>query len=170
MNINSIAIEKKNYKDVLFDLLALTFIFFVPTLSHLTTLPLYYFEPMRILLLISLVHTSKKNVFVLTFLLPLFSFIVSAHPSIYKAFLISSELTLNVFLFLFITKYFSNYYLPMAISILVSKLYYYLIKFFMLQSGLISGELFTSPFVYQFIVTILVTVYIGLFYNKEIKK
>jgi len=39
-------------KTILFDILAILFIYFVPVLSHLTALPIYYFEPMRILLIL----------------------------------------------------------------------------------------------------------------------
>ncbi|MEW6003988.1 MAG: hypothetical protein AB1695_01615 [Stygiobacter sp.] len=169
MNINSITFEKNNYKDALFDLLSLTFIFFVPTFSHLTSLPLYYFEPMRILLLASLVHTTKRNVYLLTFLLPIFSFIISSHPSFYKAWLISTELTINVFLFLFLIRIFKNGFLPMIISVIGSKIFYYITKYFLIQLGLINGELISTPIIYQFLVTLIVTIYVGFFYKKSLQ-
>lgn len=169
MNFNTIALERKNYKDVMYDLFALAFIFFVPTLSHLTTIPLYYFEPMRILLLASLVHTSKRNVYILTFLLPIFSFIVSSHPSFYKAWLISAELTINVFLFLFLIRIFKNNYLSVIISVIISKFFYYSIKYFLIQFGLIDGALISTPILYQILVTLIITFYVGFFYKKSLR-
>ncbi len=169
MSINTIALKKINYKDTLYDLFALAFIFLVPTFSHLTLFPLYYFEPMRILLLASIVHTSKRNVYLLTFLLPIFSFIISSHPSFYKAWLISTELTINVFLFLFLIKIFKNVFLPMIISVLVSKIFYYLTKYLLIQFGLINGELISTPILYQVLVTLIVTIYVGFFYKKNLQ-
>lgn len=169
MNSNSIVLEKKNLKDVLYDIFALAFIFFVPTFSHLTSLPLYYFEPMRVLLLASLVHTSKRNVYLLTFLIPMFSYVISSHPSFYKAWLISTELSINVFLFLFLIKFFSNGFLSMVISVVASKLIYYFLKYFLIQLNLINGELITTPFVYQLVVTALVTIYVGYFYKRKLE-
>lgn len=168
MNINSIALEKKNIKDFVYDLIAVSIIMFVPTLSHMTFLPIYYLEPMRILLLASLIFTSKKNVYVMTFLLPIFSFIVSSHPSFYKVWLISTELSINVFLFIYLTKFFRNYFSPMLISVITSKLFYYSAKYFLIQLGLISGELITTPLIFQLIVTAFVTIVIGIFYKKRI--
>lgn len=166
MNLNSVAIEKINIKDILYDLIAISVIFLIPTISHLTSFPFYYFEPMRILLLASLVHTSKKNVYILTFLLPLFSFMISSHPTFTKAWLISSELTLNVFLFLFVSKFLKNFYISMLLSVLASKIYYYVIKLALINFGFISGELFTTPFIYQIVVTLVVTFYVGFFYKE----
>ena len=87
--------SRKTLNYVLFDILALTFIYFVPTISHMLSFPLYLIEPMRIALILALVHTTKKNAYIIAITLPLFSFLVSAHPVFYKMMLISGELVID---------------------------------------------------------------------------
>ncbi len=93
---------KENIKTVATDLLALAFIYFTPAISHLFSFPVYFLEPMRIMLILAIVHTSKKNAYILAFTLPLFSFLISSHPSPIKTCLISGELLLNVWLYIFL--------------------------------------------------------------------
>ena len=55
----------KNYstqiKTYLIDLLLISFIYFLPALSHMLAFPVYYLDPMRIALVITLAHTTKRN-------------------------------------------------------------------------------------------------------------
>jgi hypothetical protein len=162
-------LEKKNIKDILFDLASFALITLTPALSHVSTLPVYLLEPMRIVLLLSLVHTSKKNTYLLTVALPLFSFLISSHPSFFKAALISSELALNIFLFFMLTKMMKSYFGAALVSIFVSKLYYYFMKFGMLQTGLLGGELTASPIWLQTVLTLVFAAYVGWFYKKRIQ-
>ena len=67
-------------KEYFLNLFALVFIYATPTLSHLVSFPIYYSEPVRIFLIFTMVHTQKKNAYVLALTLPLFSFLVSSHP------------------------------------------------------------------------------------------
>ena len=96
---SSIAVKKINSKIVVFDILALTAIYFVPILSHQFSLSIYYIEPMRMILVSSLLFANFSNSLILVATLPLFSFIISAHPVLAKSLLISSELLVNVVLF-----------------------------------------------------------------------
>ena len=100
----SSVVSKQNTKNIILDIFALAFIYFVPSISHLLNLPIYYIEPMRLMLILALVHSSKQNAYILALTLPLFSFLVSAHPVLPKMFLISFELCLNVFLFFILVK------------------------------------------------------------------
>ena len=99
-----LSISKLNTKSIVLDIFALAFIYFVPTISHLLNIPLYLIEPMRIMLILAIVHTSKKNAYIIALTLPLFSFLVSAHPNIFKVLLITAELVLNVWLFFELSK------------------------------------------------------------------
>src|SRR6056297_734588 len=99
----SIALNRKT-NQALFDLAAIAFIYFIPALSHMLSFPLYLLEPMRIVLILALVHTHKVNALVLAATLPFFTFLVSGHPVLPKAILISAELVLNVVLFFAIVK------------------------------------------------------------------
>ncbi|MFA7228928.1 MAG: hypothetical protein WC061_07830 [Melioribacteraceae bacterium] len=163
----SAAISKYDYKTVIFDIIALAAVTFTPALSHLTSIPFYLLEPMRIILLLSIVYTSRKNVYLLTLALPLFSFIISAHPSVIKSLLITSEMALNIFLFFFLAGYFKNSFTRAVSSIIVSKIYYYLLKFSLISFGLINTELISTPIILQIIVGLSISLYLWFFYREE---
>jgi hypothetical protein len=163
----SIGISKYDYKTVVYDILALAVITLTPAISHITAIPIYLLEPMRIILLLSIVHTSKKNVYLLAVALPLFSFIISAHPTILKSALISTEMILNVFLFFYLVKFFKNSFPAAIVSILISKIYYYLLKFAFISFGLISTELVSTPIILQVVVGTSISVYLWFFFKNE---
>jgi hypothetical protein len=139
-------IKSKSFiKSALFDLLALAFIYFIPTITHFFAFPLYYADPMRIVLILCLAHTSKNNSFLIALTLPVFSFIIASHPSMYKSMLIASELLLNLYIFFLISEKMKNVFGAMLISVLASKVFYYLAKYVFISAGLIDGELVTTP-------------------------
>ena len=90
---------KSNIKTYLIDFSLLLMIYFLPAISHLFAFPVYYLDPMRIALVVALVHTSNKNAYIIALTLPLFSFLISSHPQIIKSFLLSAELVINLSLF-----------------------------------------------------------------------
>lgn len=167
MNTLSLTLSRVKLKTVLIDLLAILFITFAPALSHMFALPIYMLEPMRIMLIISIVHTSRKNSYIIALLLPLFSFVISTHPSIFKTLLIASELLLNVFLFTLFINYFKNTFAAILTSIVLSKVFYYAAKFVLIGLGLIDGGLISTPIYLQIIVTVLLSVYLFIFYRTE---
>lgn len=167
MNTNSISISKVDIKTILIDLSALLIITFLPALSHLVALPLYLIEPMRILLILSIIHTSKKNSYLIAIMLPVFSFIFSTHPSIIKSVLIISELLINVYLFNLLIQYVRNNFVSMLGSILISKIYYYGTKYGLILFGLIEGDLIATPVYIQLIVALLLSGYAMFFYTKK---
>jgi hypothetical protein len=121
-------ISKDIVKNSVFDILAISFIYLVPVLSHLTALPIYYLEPMRIMLILAIVHTSKRNSYILATTLPIFSFIVSAHPVFLKTLLITGELLLMTWMFYSLSDKIKNKFGAMVLSIGISKIAYYLLK------------------------------------------
>jgi len=149
-------------KNIVFDLIALIAIYLVPAVSHLLSFPVYYLEPMRIMLILAVVHTSRKNAYLIALTLPLFSFLISAHPSLIKTSLITGELLLNVWLFFFISEKLSNKTLSVFLSIIASKLFYYLIKFLLINSALMSGDLISTPMYIQILMIIVLSGYIYL--------
>ena len=138
-------------KNITFDLIALAAIYLVPAVSHLLSFPVYYIEPMRIMLVLAIVHTSRSNAYLIAITLPLFSLLISAHPSLIKTSLITGELLVNLWLFFFLSKKFSNKSMSIFLSIIASKLLYYLIKFLLINSALMSGELISTPIDIQLI-------------------
>ncbi len=165
-NILSKKVSQSIIKGSVFDLFAIAAIYLVPTFSHLFALPIYFIEPMRLMLILAIAHTSKKNAYFLAATLPIFSFVVSAHPVFLKTILISGELLLNVWLFFFIAEKIKNKSGAMVLSIAISKLAYYIIKFMLLSFVLLEGSLISTPILIQLVTMILFSGYIFLMRNK----
>ncbi len=157
---------KKILPITLLDIAGLAFIYFVPALSHMLSLPIYFIEPMRLFLILALVHTNKTNAYILALTLPLFSFAVSAHPVLPKMLLITGELVFNVFLFFLFMKYVKNTFASIFLAIVGSKMTYYLVKFILLQLVVLKGGLVSTPILIQVITTIVFSVYCGFLFRK----
>ncbi len=79
MKTIALPLHRKNIiASLILDAAALAFIYLVPTFSHLLSLPVYFIEPMRLMLILAMVHTDKRNAYILALTMPLFSFIISA--------------------------------------------------------------------------------------------
>lgn len=150
-------------KAIVFDIFSVLIIYFIPVISHLTALPIYYFEPMRILLILALIHTSRNNAFILALTLPLFSFAVSAHPSLIKTGLITIELLLNVISFFWFSTMIKKRYVNIALSIIASKSIYYLLKYVLISASLLGMGLISTPFYFQIAVTVLLSIYVLIY-------
>jgi len=161
-NISAHPLSISKIKNIVFDLIALAAIYLVPAISHLLSFPVYYLEPMRIMLILAIVHTTRKNAYLIAFTLPLFSLLISAHPSLIKTSLVTGELLLNVWLFFFISEKLSNKTLSIFSSIIISKLLYYFVKFLLINSVLMSGELISTPIYIQIIMLFILSGYIYL--------
>jgi hypothetical protein len=138
---------------------------------HLTPFSLYLLDPMRILLLISyLLSHNSKNAFFLAVTIPLFSLLASGHPPLLKAVLICIELLVNIGLFIFLLEK-VRWFVPIVLflSILASKLVYYMLKF-LLQSFLImDGELVTTSLTVQLVIAIGITIIFSFFFGRQAK-
>lgn len=166
MNIAITNNRKATY--LLFDLAAIAFIYFVPAISHMLNVPLYLLEPMRIILILAMVHTHKMNAYVLAATIPFFTFLVSGHPILPKAFLISGELVLNVFLFFALLRFFKVKFTAIVASIVLSKMAYYLLKFALIQAAVLEMGLVTTPIWIQLVMTIVFGSYVAFFFRKKL--
>jgi hypothetical protein len=153
---------KSNIKTYLIDFFLLLLIYFLPAISHLFAFPIYYLDPMRIALVVALIHTSKKNAYIIALTLPLFSFLISSHPQILKSFLLSAELIINLSLFFLLKEKLKNVFTSLFISIIISKVIYYLLKFVLIYFALLNDKLFSTPFYFQLISAIILSTYIYL--------
>jgi len=124
---------------------------------------------MRVIIIISLVHTSRNNSYLLAVLLPLISFVFSNHPSIAKSFILSGDLLLNIFLFYILKRWF-NVFISMALSIILSKLAYYFAKYLLIQFSLIEGVLISTPLYIQLIIIVVLSSYSYLAVKVRSKK
>ena len=159
---------KRTISYVIFDILALAFIYLVPTISHMLSFPLYLIEPMRIALILALVHTTKRNAYIIALTLPIFSYLVSAHPVFYKMLLISGELVLNVWLFYFILSKTKNAFVSILSAIVTSKAIYYIAKFIAVALILKTGEsIIATSLTIQVATTLVFSVYLGLMFRRR---
>jgi len=156
----SIVDIKSNSKTYLIDFTLLLFIYLTPAISHLFSFPIYYLDPMRIALVVALIYTSKKNTILIAITLPLFSYIISSHPQIIKAFLLSFELLINLSLFFVFQEKIKNVFISFLLGALISKVIYYLIKFAVINFGLLDDKLFATPFYFQIITPIILSIFL----------
>ncbi len=162
MSATLIAINTRSLvtRSFLFDILALAFIYFVPTISHMLNVPLYLVEPMRIMLIMAIAHTAKRNAYLIALTLPLFSFLVSAHPHMLKVMLITIELVINVWLFYYLSKKWKNYFGSMLTSIFLSKGIYYLMKYALISFAFLDSSLVSTPVFLQIITMVIYSGYL----------
>lgn len=146
--------------------LALLLIYFTPAISHLMNFPLYLVEPMRIMLILAMVHSDRRNAYLLAVTLPLFSFAVSGHPLFYKMLLITTELMLNVWIFFLLNSRLKNAFASMFFAIVLSKIVYYLLKAGFISFALIGPGLFSTPVWIQLLTTLIFTGYTFLMSKK----
>lgn len=144
-----------NVKSPLLDLGGILLIYFLPNISSLLNSPLYLFEPMRVIIIIAIVHTSKENTNILALLLPVVSYIFSNHPSLIKTFMLSGDLLLNIFLYRGLIKFIVNKFLLMSMCIVASKLTYYLAKYLLMQFSVLKGDLIAVPLYIQISIVII---------------
>lgn len=154
-------------RSVLLNIAGIAFVYLVPTFSHLLAAPVYYLEPMRLMVILGLVHTNRTNAVIMSLTLPAFSFLISSHPAILKASLISVELLANVILFVGLSKKVKEVAFAALISIVASKLFYYSIKAILLSSALMEGSLISTPLMVQAMMTLIFSAYIYQFLGKK---
>lgn len=144
---------RKNSASYFLDILALLCVYFIPTFSHLTGVPFYLFEPMRIFIVLALIHSNRINAYILALTLPIFSFAIASHPVLIKSMIISVELVINVFVYFFLVHKKLKSYLSLVISVIISKSVYYLFKFLLIQFFFLQSELVSTPLFIQLLTT-----------------
>jgi len=144
---------------IIFDFIALSSIYLIPTLSHIFNFPVYYLDPMRLMVFLVIIHTNKKNSYLIAATLPLVSYITSSHPVFIKSLTMSVELILNVWLYYEFSKILNNKFVPAALSIIVSKVVYYGVKYFLVSIALLSTSIISTPLHFQIIVLLLISSY-----------
>lgn len=163
----TLVLNREKIKSILFDIVALAFIYFVPTISHYLSVPLYLIEPMRLMLVLAMVHTNKRNAYIIALTLPVFSLLMSGHPVAIKTVIMTMELVFNVWLFFTISKKWKNTFAVMLLSILVSKLAYYTMKFGLISFAVFDTELISTPIYLQLITSVVFSAYLFLLFKRK---
>jgi hypothetical protein len=153
-------------KSVCIDIIALAFIYFIPVIAHLTAFPVYMLEPMRLMVILSMAHSSRRNSYLLAFTLPLFSYIATSHPEFLKMLIITAELGLNVFFFYWLSTRMKNVFLAMVSAIITSKVMCYTMYLIFFSIAFVRNEADVLFLFVQLITTILFSAYFFIFWKK----
>ena len=167
----ALALVNKHRNVLLIDFALLAALYLLPSFSHLTALPLYKLEPMRIALIIALLCTNRTNTFIIAFTIPLVSAAVTGHPEPLKALIMGIELSILVATYFYLVRMpripaFS----ALAAGILLGKLVYYAMKFVALNSGLLAGNFISTPIQNQLILALGTAAVFGLLEDLRTKK
>jgi len=142
------------YRTAITDIAALVFVGIVPATSHLFNIPVYYIEPMRVMLVLALLYSSRWNAYALAIVLPVFSFLVSGHPAPLKMMIIMAELVLNARLFLIFYEKTRRSYWSAFGSIIISKIFCYTLYLVVFSWSFIKAEAETTFLIAQMILTL----------------
>ena len=149
-----------NTKSIFFDLGGMLLIYFLPDISSLLDVQFYQFEPMRVIVIFAIVHTSKENTYIVAVLLPAVSYLFSSHPSVVKTFILSGDLLINIFLYFSLMKLKINKFLLMSMCIVASKIVYYLAKYLLIHFLVLKGNLIATPIYIQIVILIIISGYV----------
>lgn len=161
---------KELLKTVCIDTVALAFIYFTPSIAHLIAFPVYMIEPMRIMVILSIAHSTRRNSYLLALTLPFFSYITTAHPEFFKMLIITAELILNVFLFYGLNSRMKNTFLSMITAIITSKVVCYLMYLIFFSIAFVRNEADVLFLFVQFITTIVFSSYLFIIWKKTIRE
>jgi hypothetical protein len=161
------AYNREFLKSIFIDTFALAVIYFTPVLAHLISFPVYMIEPMRLMIILSMAHSSRRNSYLLAFTLPLFSYIATSHPEFFKMLIITAELVLNVFFFYWLCGKMKNIFVAMVSSIIASKVICYLLYLIFFSIAFVRNEADLLFLFVQLLTTILFSAYIYFFWKKN---
>jgi hypothetical protein len=167
--MNNPAVATINKRIVLTDIAVLAAVYGIPALAHVTPFPLYYLDPMRLLLMAGyLVSRHGGNAALLALTIPLFSSWVTGHPPFAKAVLIGIELMVNITL---LHAAIRRFRIPVVFlvfgSIVISKLIYYAAKALFIQWGWIQDKVIATGLDTQLITAIAVSCAFALLYRRK---
>jgi len=153
----------KHKNILLIDVFLLAALYLLPSFSHLTALPLYRFEPMRIALLIALLFTHRANAYFIAFTIPLASAMITGHPVPFKALLMGIELAILVASYAYLVRL-QRFpaFAALITAMLFSKVVYYTMKYVALSAGWLSGNFVSTPVQTQLVLATVTAVVFGL--------
>lgn len=155
---------------ILLDILALAVVYFTPAIGELIHLPFYMIEPMRLMVILSIAHSTSANSYLLALTLSFFSWAVSGHPEFFKMLVMTSELMANVFLFYFLFRKLDSVFLSMVIAIVVSKIFCYGLYLIFFSMMFLREEADSTFLIAQVITTLLFSVYVFIVKRKLYNK
>jgi hypothetical protein len=142
----ALATLREHRNTILIDVVLLSALYLVPTISHLTATPLYKLEPMRIALIVALLFTHRANAYLIALTIPLASAWITGHPPPLKAVLMGIEFTILVATYIhLVRKDRIPAFVALTAGILLGKVVYYAMKYVVLSAGWLGGSLVSTP-------------------------
>lgn len=142
----ALATLRKHRKVLLIDVALLAAMYLLPSLSHLTALPLFMLEPMRVALIVALLFTNRANTYLIAITIPLASSVITGHPEPLKAALMCVEFSVLVAAYGHLARRIGiQTFAALTAAILIGKLVYYALKSAALSAGLMTGSLISTP-------------------------
>jgi hypothetical protein len=157
---SSFFITRNVRKGLLLDIGALVVVFFIPKIGQYTHLPFWMIEPMRLMVILSIAHSTRANSYLLALVLPVFSWVVSGHPEFFKMLVMTGEITINVFLFYLLIREIDSVFLSMIISIVVSKVLCYTVYLLLFSMMFVEDEAEPSFLIAQVITALVFSLYV----------
>lgn len=171
MNTVSALTWKEAAKITVVDVLILSGMYALASLSHVLAFPLYYFDPMRLMLFLGFILVSRKaNAYILAFTLPLFTYLTVGFPVFPKNILIMVELLINVAILLFLLRRVKSVFAAALISIVASKLVYYALKATLVALACADMQIISTNFLMQIAIICAISGIFAVIYNLKLKK
>ena len=78
--MSTLALARPAVRTVSLDALLCAAVVAVPALSHAAAFPFYLFDPMRLLLFVAILFSSRRNALLMAVWMPLLAMMTSGHP------------------------------------------------------------------------------------------
>ena len=169
----ALATLNKHRNVFLIDVVLLTALYLLPSFSHLTELPLYKLEPMRVAIIIALLFTNRANTYFIAFTIPIASALITGHPPPLKAVLMGIEYSILVATYIhLVRKDHIPAFMALTVGILLGKVVYYAMKFVALSTGLLGGSLVSTPIQTQLVLAVGTAVLFGFveYYRRRVDR
>ena len=167
----ALATISKYRNTFLIDVALLAALYLLPSFSHVTALPLYIFEPMRVALIIALLFTNRVNAYFIAFTIPLASAMITGHPEPFKALLMGIEFSIIVACYGYLVQMLRiPAFAALTAAIVAGKVAYYTMKFAALSAGWLTGNLVSTPPQTQLILALGTAAVFGLVEHFHTKK
>jgi hypothetical protein len=154
-------------RGLILDIFALAVVFFTPAIAHLIRIPFYMIEPMRLMIMLSIAHSTRFNTLILALSLPLFSWAVSGHPELFKMMIMTGEMVVNVLLYYYLVRKNDSVFLSMIISIIFSKVLCYSSYLVFFSMMFLREEADPAFLISQVVTTLIFSSYVAIILRKK---
>lgn len=149
INIDSLTVPDSLARTALVDALVLVSFYLTTVFAHILPFPLYKLDPMKILVLITVIYSKRGNALGIATALPILSFLSTGHPVFPKFMIMSVELIVFAFVFGTLAQRKSSGLVVFLGAVLLSKGAYYLIKAGVIALGFLDQTLISTDFYTQ---------------------